>query len=61
MLGLLPYIEVLVCAGETPNGKPAPDPFLAAAEALGLVLINVWFLKMQNLAYKPLLLRAWIG
>ncbi len=36
VLGLLPYIEVLVCAGETPNGKPAPDPFLAAAEALGV-------------------------
>ncbi len=36
VLGLLSYIEVLVCAGETPNGKPAPDPFLAAAEALGV-------------------------
>ncbi len=36
LLGLLPFIEVMVCAGETPNGKPAPDPFLAAAEALGV-------------------------
>ena len=36
VLGLLPHIEVMVCAGETPNGKPSPDPFLAAAEALGV-------------------------
>lgn len=36
ILGLLPLIDVMVCAGETPNGKPAPDPFLAAAAALGV-------------------------
>jgi len=36
VLGLTDYIEVLVCAGETPNGKPFPDPFLAAAEKLGV-------------------------
>lgn len=36
VLGLLPYIDTMVCAGETENGKPAPDPFLAAAEALGV-------------------------
>ena len=36
VLGLLPHIEVMVCAGETPNGKPSPDPFLAAADALGI-------------------------
>jgi len=36
VLGLTEYIEVLVCAGETPNGKPFPDPFLAAAEQLGV-------------------------
>lgn len=34
VLGLVDLIDVMVCAGETPKGKPAPDPFLAAAEAL---------------------------
>jgi HAD superfamily hydrolase (TIGR01509 family) len=28
--------EVLVCAGEYPKGKPAPDPFLIAARKLGI-------------------------
>jgi len=36
ILGILPYIEVLVCAGETPQGKPYADPFLKAAELLGV-------------------------
>jgi len=36
LLGLLPFVEVLVCAGETERGKPFPDPFLAAAEKLGV-------------------------
>ncbi|TWR28234.1 HAD-IA family hydrolase [Mucilaginibacter achroorhodeus] len=36
VLGILDMVEVLVCAGETPNGKPYPDPFLAAAEKLGV-------------------------
>jgi len=36
VLGLLPFVEVLVCAGETENGKPFPDPFLAAAAKLGV-------------------------
>lgn len=36
VLGLINLIDVMVCAGETPKGKPAPDPFLAAAEALGV-------------------------
>lgn len=36
VLGLIDLIDVMVCAGETPKGKPAPDPFLAAAEALGI-------------------------
>lgn len=36
VLGLLPYIDTMVCAGETKKGKPAPDPFLAAAEALSI-------------------------
>jgi HAD superfamily hydrolase (TIGR01509 family) len=29
-------VEVLVCAGETERGKPYPDPFLKAAEELGV-------------------------
>lgn len=36
ILGLIDLIDVMVCAGETPKGKPAPDPFLAAAEALSV-------------------------
>ncbi len=36
VLGLIDLIDTMVCAGETPKGKPAPDPFLAAAEALGI-------------------------
>ncbi len=36
ILGIDHLIEVMVCAGETPNGKPFPDPFLKAAELLGV-------------------------
>jgi HAD superfamily hydrolase (TIGR01509 family) len=36
VLGLLPFIEVMVCAGETEKGKPYADPFLKAAELLGV-------------------------
>lgn len=36
ILGLTDLIDVLVCAGETPNGKPYPDPFLKAAHELGI-------------------------
>jgi HAD superfamily hydrolase (TIGR01509 family) len=36
VLGLTDLIDVLVCAGETPHGKPAPDPFLKAANDLGV-------------------------
>lgn len=36
VLGLSEYIDILICAGETPKGKPFPDPFLAAAKALGV-------------------------
>jgi HAD superfamily hydrolase (TIGR01509 family) len=35
-LNILPLFDVLVCAGEYPCGKPAPDPFLIAAEKLGI-------------------------
>jgi HAD superfamily hydrolase (TIGR01509 family) len=34
ILGISTLVEVLVCAGETPRGKPFPDPFLAAAAKL---------------------------
>lgn len=36
VLGLTDLIDVLVCAGETDKGKPYPDPFLLAAEQLGV-------------------------
>ncbi|THU34957.1 HAD family hydrolase [Niastella caeni] len=35
-LGITSLVEVLVCAGETSRGKPYPDPFLHAAERLGV-------------------------
>jgi HAD superfamily hydrolase (TIGR01509 family) len=35
-LKIADLFEVLVCAGEYPRGKPAPDPFLIAAEKLGI-------------------------
>jgi HAD superfamily hydrolase (TIGR01509 family) len=36
VLGIADLVETLVCAGETPHGKPYPDPFLAAAIKLGI-------------------------
>lgn len=36
LLGISQLVEVLVCAGETPNGKPYPDPFLFAAKQLSV-------------------------
>lgn len=35
-LGITKLVEVLVCAGDTTRGKPYPDPFLYAAEQLGV-------------------------
>ena len=35
-LGITSLVEVLICAGETSRGKPYPDPFLLAAERLGV-------------------------
>ena len=35
-LGILHLFDTLVCAGDYQNGKPAPDPFLLAAERLGV-------------------------
>ncbi len=36
VIGIADIPELLVCAGETPHGKPYPDPFLAAAAQLGV-------------------------
>ncbi|MFC3199727.1 HAD family hydrolase [Parapedobacter deserti] len=36
VIGLIDDIEVLVCAGDTERGKPYPDPFLSAAQQLGV-------------------------
>jgi HAD superfamily hydrolase (TIGR01509 family) len=36
ILGITSLVEVMVCAGETPRGKPFPDPFLLAASQLGV-------------------------
>ncbi|OQP39989.1 phosphatase [Niastella yeongjuensis] len=35
-IGVTSLVEVLVCAGDTVRGKPYPDPFLSAAEQLGV-------------------------
>jgi HAD superfamily hydrolase (TIGR01509 family) len=34
--GLMDRFDQIVCRGDTENGKPAPDPFLKAAERLGV-------------------------
>jgi HAD superfamily hydrolase (TIGR01509 family) len=34
--GLLPRFQAIVAAGDYARGKPSPDPFLAAAERLGV-------------------------
>lgn len=34
VIGVNGLYEVLVCAGDTPNGKPSPEPFLLAAQHL---------------------------
>lgn len=36
VLNIASHVDVLVCAGDNPNGKPSPDPFLLAAERLGV-------------------------
>jgi HAD superfamily hydrolase (TIGR01509 family) len=35
-LGLLHYFDTLICAGDYVHGKPSPEPFLMAAERLGV-------------------------
>jgi HAD superfamily hydrolase (TIGR01509 family) len=36
ILGIYELVEVLICAGDTSKGKPFPDPFLKAAQLLGV-------------------------
>ena len=36
VIGINSMVEVIVCAGDTRLGKPNPDPFLMAAEKLGV-------------------------
>ncbi len=36
-IGLIDTIEILVCADDTDRGKPYPDPFLSAAQQLGVI------------------------
>lgn len=36
VIGLTDKFETLVCAGDTPLGKPSPQPFLLAAKNLGV-------------------------
>jgi HAD superfamily hydrolase (TIGR01509 family) len=36
VLGINDLVEIMVCSGETVHGKPYPDPFLKAAQLLGV-------------------------
>lgn len=36
VIGVKGLYETLVCAGDTPNGKPSPEPFLLAAKQLNV-------------------------
>lgn len=36
VIDIVGKFETLVCAGDTPEGKPSPQPFLLAAEHLGV-------------------------
>jgi HAD superfamily hydrolase (TIGR01509 family) len=37
-LGLLPFVDLVVAAGDAPRNKPAPDPYEEAARRLGVSL-----------------------
>ena len=43
--GILRYFHHLVCGGETELGKPNPDPYLAAADGLGVQPDLCWALE----------------
>lgn len=42
---LLDFFHCLICGGETERGKPAPDPYLAAADRLALDPARCWALE----------------
>ncbi|MEM8767402.1 MAG: HAD family phosphatase [Pseudomonadota bacterium] len=42
---LLEFFHCLICGGDTERGKPAPDPYLAAASSLGLDPARCWALE----------------
>jgi beta-phosphoglucomutase-like phosphatase (HAD superfamily) len=42
--------DEIVCRGDYEMGKPAPDPFLKAAERLGSSLDYVWPWKIHTSA-----------
>jgi HAD superfamily hydrolase (TIGR01509 family) len=42
------FFATLVCGGETARGKPHPDPYLEAAERLGLDPGQCWALEDSN-------------
>lgn len=43
--GILPSFACLICGGETPRGKPHPDPYLAAVAGLGTPAHLTWALE----------------
>lgn len=36
LLGILPLIDIIICAGDTPRGKPFADPYFYVAEKLSV-------------------------
>ncbi len=43
--GILTHFSCLICGGETPRGKPHPDPYLAAVAGLGVLPPETWALE----------------
>lgn len=43
--GVLSHFSCLICGGETPRGKPHPDPYLAALAGLGVPAGVAWALE----------------
>ncbi len=43
--GLIAHFDVMVCGGETRRGKPHPDPYRAAVQALGAAPERCWALE----------------
>jgi beta-phosphoglucomutase-like phosphatase (HAD superfamily) len=47
---LMDRFDEIICRGDYEKGKPAPDPFLKAAERLGSSLGYVWPWKTRTSA-----------